>query len=102
MINVDCSMLSSLFCTLDIINTVQSYIFMLLFTYINMYDCTKSGVLYMIIVKSGDLRSNLKKYMDMVSDTESIIVPRKDNFVAIISNEDYEFLQKAKENQATS
>ena len=56
----------------------------------------------MIIVKSGDLRSNLKKYMDMVTDTESIIVPRKDNFVAIISNEDYEFLQKAMENQATS
>ena len=43
-----------------------------------------------MVVKQGDLRSNLKKYFDIVVDVEPVVVPRKDNRnVVIVSEEQY-------------
>ena len=54
----------------------------------------------MTIAKSADLRTNLKKYLDMADNSESVIIPRNKKFVAIISSDDYELLEKAKKNKA--
>ena len=43
-----------------------------------------------MIVKQGELRSNLKKYFDMVINEEPVIVPRKDNRnIVILSEKEY-------------
>ncbi|MBQ8947754.1 MAG: type II toxin-antitoxin system Phd/YefM family antitoxin [Lachnospiraceae bacterium] len=41
-----------------------------------------------MIVKQGELRSNLKKYFDMAVDDEPVLVPRKGNRNVIILSED--------------
>ena len=43
-----------------------------------------------MIVKQGELRSNLKKYFDIVINEEPVIVPRKDNRnIVILSEKEY-------------
>ena len=62
----------------------------------------------MTIVKQMEIRSNIKKYIDMASAGDPIIVPRKDNKnVVIISEEEYSRLNdlgrlKAYSNAITS
>lgn len=54
---------------------------------------------YMIATKQMDIRANLKKYFDLAFSGEPIIVSRKGNKnVVVISETEYNDLQKAKRN----
>lgn len=56
-----------------------------------------SGV--MIATKQMDVRANIKKYFDMAFDGEPVIVSRKENRnVVIISETEYNELEKVKKN----
>lgn len=53
----------------------------------------------MIATKQMDIRANIKKYFDMAFNGEPIIVSRKENKnVVILSEKEYNDLQKAKRN----
>lgn len=53
----------------------------------------------MTIAKQMDIRSNIKAFFDLAADGETVIVPRKQNKnVVVISQAEYEELQKAKRN----
>ena len=53
----------------------------------------------MIATKPMDLRANLKKYFDIALNGEPVIVSRKENKnVVVISEAEYNDLQKAKRN----
>lgn len=53
----------------------------------------------MIATKQVDLRANIKKYFDIAFDGEPVIVSRKNNKnVVIVSEQEYNELQKAKRN----
>ena len=53
----------------------------------------------MIATKQMDLRTNIKKYFDLAFNGETIIVSRKENKnVVVISEAEYNELQKAKRN----
>lgn len=53
----------------------------------------------MIATKQMDLRANIKKYFDLAFNGEPIIVSRKENKnVVVISEKEYNNLQKAKRN----
>ena len=53
----------------------------------------------MIATKQLDIRANIKKYFDLAFNGESIIVSRKQNKnVVVISEAEYNDLQKAKKN----
>lgn len=53
----------------------------------------------MIATKQMDLRANLKKYFDIAFNGEPVIVSRKENKnVVVISEAEYNDLQKAKRN----
>ena len=53
----------------------------------------------MIAIKQMDLRANIKKYFDLAFNGEAIIVSRKQNKnVVVISEAEYNELQKAKRN----
>lgn len=53
----------------------------------------------MTIAKQMDFRANIKKFFDLAFDGETIIVPRKQNRnVVVISQSEYESLQKSKKN----
>lgn len=52
----------------------------------------------MTVAKQIDVRDNIKRYFDLAFDGETIFIPRKDNKnVYVISQKEYEELQKAKE-----
>ena len=54
----------------------------------------------MIATRQMDIRANLKKYFDLAFDGEPIIVSRKQNKnVVVISEKEYNELQKAKRNE---
>ena len=54
---------------------------------------------YMIATKQMDIRANIKKYFDLAFNGETIIVSRKQNKnVVVISEAEYNNLQKAKKN----
>lgn len=54
----------------------------------------------MTIAKQMDIRENIKKYFDIAFNGEAILVPRKENKnVYIISQQEYEDLQRAKRNE---
>jgi antitoxin YefM len=60
---------------------------------------TKKEVLSMIAAKQMDIRANIKKYFDLAFSGEPIIVSRKENKnVVVISEKEYNELQKAKRN----
>ena len=53
----------------------------------------------MIATKQVDIRANIKKYFDLAFNGEPVIVSRKDNKnVVVISEKEYNDLQKAKRN----
>lgn len=53
----------------------------------------------MIATKQMDIRANIKKYFDLAYNGEAIIVSRKQNKnVVVISEAEYNELQKAKRN----
>ena len=53
----------------------------------------------MIATKQMDVRANIKKYFDMAFSGETVIVSRKENKnVVIISESEYNELEKAKKN----
>lgn len=53
----------------------------------------------MIVTKQMDVRANIKKYFDMAFGGEPIVVSRKQNKnVVIVSEQEYNDLQKAKRN----
>lgn len=53
----------------------------------------------MIATKQMDLRANIKKYFDLAFNGEPVIVSRKENKnVVVISEAEYNNLQKAKRN----
>lgn len=53
----------------------------------------------MIATKQVDLRANLKKYFDIAFSGEPVIVARKQNKnVVVISESEYNELQRAKRN----
>lgn len=53
----------------------------------------------MIAIKQMDIRANIKKYFDLAFNGEPIIVSRKENKnVVVISEAEYNNLQKAKRN----
>ena len=53
----------------------------------------------MIATKQMDVRANIKKYFDMAFDGEPVIVSRKENRnVVIISEAEYNELEKARKN----
>lgn len=53
----------------------------------------------MTIAKQMDIRANIKEYFDRAFNGDTILVPRKENKnVVIISQAEYEELQKAKRN----
>ena len=55
----------------------------------------------MTIVKQMDLRSNIKKYLDLAFSGETVVVPRKENKnVIILSEKEYKELEKARNNMA--
>jgi antitoxin YefM len=56
-------------------------------------------VLNMIATKQMDVRANIKKYFDLAFSGEPVIVSRKENKnVVIVSEHEYNELQKAKRN----
>ena len=53
----------------------------------------------MTVARQMDIRSNIKMYFDMAFEGEPVFVPRKENKnVYVISQAEYESLQKAKRN----
>lgn len=53
----------------------------------------------MTVAKQMEIRKNIKRYFDMAFDGDTILVPRKENKnVVVISQREYEDLQKAKRN----
>ena len=53
----------------------------------------------MMVTKQMDLRANIKKYFDLAFSGETVIVSRKENKnVVVISEKEYNELQKAKRN----
>lgn len=53
----------------------------------------------MIATKQMDLRANIKKYFDLAFNGETVVVSRKENKnVVVISEREYNELQKAKRN----
>ena len=53
----------------------------------------------MIVAKQMDVRDNIKSFFDIAFSGESVFVPRKENKnVYIISQAEYEELQRAKHN----
>ena len=53
----------------------------------------------MIAIRQMDIRANIKKYFDLAFDGEPIIISRKQNKnVVVISEKEYNDLQKAKRN----
>jgi antitoxin YefM len=53
----------------------------------------------MIATKQMDIRANIKKYFDLAFSGETVIVSRKENKnVVVISEREYNELQKAKRN----
>ena len=52
----------------------------------------------MTIAKQMDIRNNIKYYFDMAFDGDTILVPRKENKNVVISQKEYEDLQKMKRN----
>lgn len=53
----------------------------------------------MTVAKQMDIRDNIKKYFDIASSGEAVFVPRKENKnVYVISQQEYEELQRAKRN----
>ena len=53
----------------------------------------------MLATKQMDLRANIKKYFDLAFNGEPVIVSRKENKnVVVISEAEYNSLQKAKRN----
>jgi len=53
----------------------------------------------MTVAKQMDIRENIKKYFDIAFSGEAVFVPRKENKnVYVISQQEYESLQKAKRN----
>ena len=51
------------------------------------------------IAKQADIRANMKKYFDLASDGETIIVPRKENRnIVIVSEQEYKRMEKAQRN----
>lgn len=53
----------------------------------------------MIATKQMDLRANIKKYFDLAFNGETVVVSRKENKnVVVISEAEYNALQKAKRN----
>lgn len=53
----------------------------------------------MMVTKQMDLRANIKKYFDLAFSGETVIVSRKQNKnVVVISEKEYNELQKAKRN----
>lgn len=53
----------------------------------------------MIVAKQIDIRKNIKHYFDMAFSGDTILVPRKENKnVVVISQNEYENLQKVKRN----
>ena len=53
----------------------------------------------MIATKQMDVRANIKKYFDLAFDGEPVIVSRKENRnVVIISEAEYNELEKARKN----
>lgn len=56
---------------------------------------------FMTIVKQMDLRSNIKKCLDLAFGGETVVVPRKENKnVVILSEREYKELEKARNNMA--
>ncbi len=54
----------------------------------------------MLAVKSGNIRDNFKEWCDKVSKGETIVIPRpKNQNIYMISEAEYNKLQKAKENE---
>jgi len=54
----------------------------------------------MLVVKSGNIRDNFKEWCEKVSKGETIVISRpKNENVYMISEEEYNKLQKAKENE---
>ncbi len=55
----------------------------------------------MTIVKQMDLRSNIKKYLDLAFGGGTVVVPRKENKnVVILSEREYKEMEKARNNMA--
>lgn len=55
----------------------------------------------MTIAKQVDLRANIKKFFDLACSGEPVIVPRKQNKnVVIISEADFNAMEKARRNAA--
>ncbi|WP_407428024.1 type II toxin-antitoxin system Phd/YefM family antitoxin [Treponema sp.] len=55
----------------------------------------------MTIAKQVDIRANIKKFFDLAFSGEPVIVPRKQNKnVVIISEEDFNAMEKARRNAA--
>ena len=53
----------------------------------------------MTVAKQMDIRKNIKHYFDLAFNGDTILVPRKENKnVVVISQKEYEDLQKAKRN----
>ena len=53
----------------------------------------------MIVTKQVDIRANIKKYFDLAFNGETVVVSRKENKnVVVISEKEYNDLQKAKRN----
>ncbi len=53
----------------------------------------------MTVAKQMDIRKNIKYYFDMAFSGDTILVPRKENKnVVVISQKEYEDLQKMKRN----
>ncbi len=53
----------------------------------------------MTVVKQMDIRKNIKHYFDLAFNGDTVFVPRKENKnVVVISQKEYEDLQKAKRN----
>ena len=57
------------------------------------------GIKNMTVARQMDIRSNIKMYFDMAYEGEAVFVPRKENKnVYVISQAEYESLQKARRN----
>jgi len=53
----------------------------------------------MTVARQMDVRDNIKKYFDIAYSGDVVFIPRKDNKnVYVISQKEYEELQKAKRN----
>lgn len=52
-------------------------------------------------MRQMDLRSNIKKYLDLAFDGETVVDPRKENKnVVILSEREYKEMEKARNNMA--